>query len=107
MRKTISWKKLLLGLSLAGLTILLASAQTNTAELKERRNRAINAVPDGLALLHSRSGLKHWDEAGFHQDPNFFYFSGLVNLQGAILVLDGQKRETWLFLAPQRTNAGT
>ena len=35
---------------------------------------------------------------GFHQDPYFFYFTGLENTVGAVLAIDGAKGESWLFL---------
>jgi Xaa-Pro aminopeptidase len=55
-------------------------------------------IPDGMIALHSVSGLKHWDESGFHQDASFFAFTGLPNLRNAILVLDGTDGQTWLFM---------
>src|SRR5581483_10968584 len=75
------------------------------SEFAGRRARALDLVPDGLVLLHSRSGLKRWDEAAFHQDPNFLYFTSLENLRGGILVLDGMKRESRLFVPPLRSPA--
>jgi hypothetical protein len=53
---------------------LAASAQTaiDASEFQARRKAALDKVPDGIILLHSSSGLKHWEESGFHQDPNFY-----------------------------------
>ena len=77
--------------------------QTNieTPEFQARRKAALEKVPDGIVLLRSSSGLKHWDESGFHQDPSFYYFTGLANAHGAILALDGAKKESWLFVMPR------
>jgi Xaa-Pro aminopeptidase len=78
-----------------------AQSGFETAEFQARRKAALEKVPDGIVLLRSAWGLKHWDESGFHQDPSFYYFSGLANAHGAILALDGTKKESWLFVAPK------
>src|ERR1700691_153778 len=70
-------------------------------EFQARRRAALEKVPDGIILLRSAWGLKHWDESGFHQDPSFYYFTGLANAHAAILALDGTKKESWLFVAPR------
>ena len=58
-------------------------------------------IPDGIIVLRAFSALKHWDESGFHQDASFYYFTGLANLHGAILALDGAQKESWLFVSPR------
>src|ERR1700735_5731544 len=82
---------------------LAAFGQTSidTPEFHARRKAALEKVPDGIVLLRSSWGLKHWDESGFHQDPSFYYFTGLANAHGAILALDGTKKESWLFISPR------
>ena len=70
-------------------------------EFQARRAAALAKVPDGIILLRSAWGLKHWDESGFHQDPSFYYFTGLANAHAAILALDGTKKESWLFVPPR------
>src|SRR5215470_15252173 len=89
---------------LLSMTSLVVFGQTpfTTSELEARRKAALEKVPDGIILLRSYSGLKHWDESGFHQDSSFYYFTGLANAHAAILVLDGQKKESWLFVAPRQ-----
>jgi Xaa-Pro aminopeptidase/pimeloyl-ACP methyl ester carboxylesterase len=67
------------------------------SEFQVRRRRALEKCGDGIILLHSNSGLKHWDEFGFHQDASFYYFTGLANLHGAILALDGEAKQALLF----------
>jgi Xaa-Pro aminopeptidase len=37
---------------------------------------------------------------GFHQDPTFYYYTGLANVVGAILALDGPTKESYLFVPP-------
>jgi Xaa-Pro aminopeptidase len=78
-----------------------AVAQITTLDYQARRHNAIEKIPDGIVLLHAVSGFKHWDEFGFHQDPNFYYFTGLPNALGAVLAIDGTSRESWLFLPKQ------
>jgi len=73
----------------------------DTQEFQARRKAALEKVPDGIVLLRTAWGLKHWDESGFHQDPSFYYFTGLANAHGAILALDGTKKESWLFVPPR------
>src|SRR5215470_13734513 len=80
------------------------SAQTafEATEFQARRMAAQEKVPDGIILLRSYCGLKRWDESGFHQDSSFYYFTGLANAHAAILLLDGQQKESWLFVAPRQ-----
>jgi Aminopeptidase P, N-terminal domain len=81
-----------------------SSGQTlfDSSEFQARRKAALEKAPDGIILLRSFSGLKHWDESDFHQDSSFYYFAGLANVHAAILVLDGNQKESWLFVAPRR-----
>src|SRR5437868_9019693 len=74
----------------------LADAATFAA----RRRAALAKAPDRIVLLHSNSGFKRWEEAGFLQDPAFLYFTGLRNAQAAILALDGPAKASWLFVRP-------
>jgi len=92
------WRLLLIPL----LFLTCAFAQSiDPAEYQSRRRAAMEKVPDGIILLRGFSGLKHWDESGFHQDASFYYFTGLGNLHGAILALDGTQKESWLFVSPR------
>jgi len=81
--------------------------QFNSSEFQARRKAALEKASNGIILLRSFSGLKHWDESGFHQDSSFYYFTGLANVHGAILVLDGSQKESWLFVAPRRGSFGS
>src|SRR6202451_4809152 len=82
---------------------LASFAQTgiDAPDFQARRKAALEKVPDGIVLLRTSWGLKHWDQSGFHQDPSFYYFTGLANAHGAILALDGTKKESWLFISPR------
>jgi Xaa-Pro aminopeptidase len=72
----------------------------DSTEYAARRRAALERVRDGMIALHSGSGLKHWDESGFHQDASFYAFTGLTNARNAILVLDGTEGKSWLFVQP-------
>jgi len=63
----------------------------------ERRQRAATAFHDGIVLLHASSATEVAAD-GFHQEPYFFYFTGLENTVGAVLAIDGTKGDSWLFL---------
>jgi Xaa-Pro aminopeptidase len=78
--------------------------QTGAAAFQNRRQTAVEKGGGGIILLHANSGMKHWEEGGFHQDPNFYYFTGLRNAQGAILAIDGTSKESWLFVRPKMGN---
>jgi Xaa-Pro aminopeptidase len=92
---------LILFLILSTLPLAARAQQLDLAELQVRRHNAMEKIPDGIVLIHSTSGFKHWDEFGFHQDPNFYYFTGLPNALGAVLAIDGTSKESWLFLPKQ------
>jgi Xaa-Pro aminopeptidase len=68
------------------------------AELAKRRNAVLAQFRDGIVLLHSSSGFKRWEDAGFRQDASFYYLTGMANLQDAILAVDGPRHETVLFV---------
>jgi Xaa-Pro aminopeptidase len=77
-----------------------SATSAQTGELRERRNRAAAAFPDGILLVHARSSFDIAAD-GFRQDPIFYYYTGLENTQGALLAVDGRSRESWLFLPGQ------
>ncbi len=70
-------------------------------EFRLRRQNAMAQLRDGILLLHARSLLANEDQLfvhGFQQNPNFYYFSGLPSVVGAILAIDGIAQESWLFV---------
>ena len=82
------------------------AAPIPAAEYENRRSRLIQALPDGLTLLHARSEPKSMEEWGFFQDPSFYYFTGLWDLPEAILALDGPAGEAHLMEALTRLLRG-
>jgi Xaa-Pro aminopeptidase len=79
------------------LAISAACALAQNNRLAERRQRAAAALHDGILLLHASSAMDIAAD-GFHEDPYFFYLTGLENTVGAVLAIDGKKAESWLFL---------
>ena len=78
---------------------LMLSTQVSFAEHAERRERLMNAFPDGIVLLHARSTPSSLGEASFKQDANFLYFTGLPNQPAAVLAVDGPGEKSVLFVA--------
>jgi Xaa-Pro aminopeptidase len=77
---------------------LLFSMQIASAEYASRRERLMAEHSDGIVLLHARSTPATLVEPSFKQDANFLYFTGLPSQLGAILALDGPRREVLLFV---------
>jgi len=66
----------------------------NKAEYKSRREKLMDRIPDGIAIIRGASipvGSAH-----FHQYNNLIYFAG-VDIPDVILIIDGIKRESTLF----------
>ena len=79
----------------------LAAPGFPASEYQARRAAVMQKLPDGILLLHANTSLFSIDQIasnGFHQDPTFYYFTGLPNVLSAILAIDGRKKETWLFV---------
>ncbi len=76
------------------------------AELEARRTAAMDALPDGILLLNARPEPKTMEEWGFVQEPSYYYFTGLAELPGAILALDGVRRAAHLFVPPAPLSFG-
>src|ERR1700693_1452178 len=66
-------------------------------ELMQRRARAAKQFADGVLLLHAKSEIDSASD-GYRVEPAFYYLSGMENLPGALLAIDGKKGESWLFV---------
>ena len=75
-------------------------------EYGARRAAALEAFADGILVLHARPAAKTMEQWGFIQDPTFQYFSGLTEVPGAILALDGPEGTSHLFLPPAPQSFG-
>lgn len=69
-----------------------------TATFRARRDRVMQAAPDALVLVRSRSSIMSENEDGFRQDATFYYLTGLENAVQAVLVMDSRRHESWLFV---------
>jgi Xaa-Pro aminopeptidase len=96
---------LLVLLTLIGLTQTNVSpAVGNATEHRQRRDRAARELRDGILLIHAESKMVEAAD-GFRQDPYFYYFTGLENIVGALLAIDGKSAESWLFLPTPAASA--
>jgi Xaa-Pro aminopeptidase len=102
---TLTAMKRLICVFLLGLFATTAVEAADRAELKERRQRAAKAFPDGVLLLHSRATIEY-EADGYREDPAFYYLTGLENAQPAILAIDGKSGQSWLFVAEAKIYAG-
>ena len=90
----------------AGSTGTQAAPEIDPLEYATRRENILSALPNGILLLHARGAPKEMEQWGFVQDPSFFYFTGLSDLPGAILALDGPRGEARLFVPPPPMSFG-
>lgn len=94
-----------LAIALASTSPLLARAQltpgdppASPAEYRARREAMLARLPDGILILTSAGEVKSWTAAGLRQEASFYYFTGLGSQLRGILVLDGPKRESRLYV---------
>jgi len=67
-------------------------------EYKARRMKLMSSISDGIAIIMGAEDAQPYTK--FLQNNDFIYFTG-VEAPNAILIIDGMKKETFLFLAPQ------
>jgi len=84
----------------------LVAQEIAPEEYVARRGRILDEISDGILLLHARSAPKEMEQWGFIQDPSFLYFTGLAEVPGAILALDGPRRQARLFVPPAPSSFG-
>lgn len=75
-------------------------------EYEARRSALMDRLPDGIVLLHANPAAKAMEQPAWIQDASFLYFTGLVNQPGAILAVDGVRRESHIFGAPAPESFG-
>lgn len=78
------------------------SWSADSGACKERRQRASKAFSGGILLLHSKTTTNDPDD-GYREEPAFFYLTGLENSPSAILAVDGESGDSWLFLDTKRS----
>ncbi len=87
MRKRCVW--ILLSICLFGLSLPSSAGIFDKAEYESRRAKLMASIPDGIALIIGSEGEK--------QNSNFIYFTG-VETPSSLLIIDGMKKESILFL---------
>lgn len=68
------------------------------ATLVARRAHAMAMTGNGILLVRSTPAIMQPSQDGLRQDPTFLYLTGLPNAVAAVLALDVDRRETWLFV---------
>ena len=89
------------------LVFYTAALQVEAQEYGQRRGQLIERFSDGITLIHARPSPASLGEHRFKQDATFFYFTGLGNQPAAILVVDGPRKESLLFVPPAPTAFGS
>jgi len=81
---------------------LAAQAPFDKAEFAARRERLLDQISDGIAVI--LGGTEHSYPVRFRQSPDFYYLTGLQE-PGLVLVLNGATRKASVF-APKRQHFG-
>lgn len=72
----------------------LVSAQFGRKEFAARRARLMDKIPDGAAIILGAKLRVPYNE--HYQNNDFYYFTG-AEMPNAVLIIDGVKRESFLF----------
>lgn len=67
-------------------------------EFIDRRLAAYEIYPDGIILIPSNSRPRSMEQHGFIQNTLFYYYTGLSNAIGAVLVIDAPRKKSLLFV---------
>ena len=91
-KKISSLSIIILGILLAGSSLF--AAQFTKEEYAARRERLMEKIPDGIAVLLGAKSQVDYNE--YYQNNDFMYFTG-VEVPDAILIMDGIRKESILF----------
>lgn len=75
-------------------------AQVPSSDFSVRRAKVAAALPHAVLVVPSRFEPKAEDQHGFRQNPDFYYLSGLGNAPGMVLLIDGPRQRSILFVGP-------
>lgn len=88
-----------------GLIVVLAAtalhAQIPPSTYPARRAAALSRIGTDVLVVPSRASFLADDQLGYLQAPDFQYLTGLDELIGAVLVLDGAGNSSTLFIQPR------
>ncbi len=94
-------KRVALAILAAALVVTAASAQIPASAYPARRAAALSAIAGELLIVPARASFLADDQLGFVQTADFQYLTGLDELVGAVLVLDGSMSTSTLFVQPR------
>jgi hypothetical protein len=90
-----------LGLLIVAVFAAAAQAAIPASAYVARRAAALTAIRGDLLIVPARASFLADDQLGFVQATDFQYLTGLDELVGAVLVLDGSTSTSILFVAPR------
>jgi Xaa-Pro aminopeptidase len=100
-------KKLIACMFIALLSVLVMASSLSAAllfdkaEYAARRAKLMEKIPDGMAVILGAQPLANYYD--YHQNNDFFYLCG-VEVPNAVLVIDGIRKDSFLFYtANERT----
>jgi hypothetical protein len=85
----------------AALGATVARAQIPASAYPVRRAAAMARIAGDVLIVPARASFLADDQLGFVQAADFQYLTGLDELVGAVLVLDGASSTSRLFVAPR------
>lgn len=83
------------------LTATVARAQIQPSAYPIRRGAAMARIGSDVLIVPSRASFLADDQLGYVQAADFQYLTGLDELVGAVLVLDGASSTSTLFVGPR------
>jgi Xaa-Pro aminopeptidase len=93
-------RRLASSLLVALLTAAALRAQIPASTYSARRGAALARIGDDVLIAPSRASFLADDQLGFQQAADFQYLTGLDELIGAVLVVDGSAKSSTLFIQP-------
>ena len=93
-------RRLVSSLLVALLTAAALRAQIPASAYPARRGSALARIGGDLLIAPSRASFQADDQLGFQQAADFQYLTGLDELIGAVLVIDGSAKASTLFVPP-------
>ena len=93
-------RPLAFSLIVALLTAAALRAQIPASTYSARRGAALARIGGDVLIAPSRASFLADDQLGFQQAADFQYLTGLDELIGAVLVVDGSAKSSTLFIQP-------
>jgi Xaa-Pro aminopeptidase len=94
-------QRIWIGVLAVALAVSTAEAAIPASAYAVRRAAALRAIRGDLLIVPARASFLADDQLGFVQAADFQYLTGLDELVGAVLVLDGATSTSTLFVPPR------